>query len=81
MEPRCGRGVWQPGPEGKQDRKLATTILRDEAEGILAWMAEGERLRQRDGLGNAPESFNFEKERWQKNMDVIQQFVDERCSL
>jgi putative DNA primase/helicase len=68
-----------PVPKDKQDKKLAATILREEAEGILAWMAEGERLRQENGLGNVPESFNLEKEKWQKNMDAIQQFIDERC--
>ena len=52
-----------PVPKEKQDKQLARTILREEAEGILAWMAEGERLRQKEGLGEAPENFKLEKEK------------------
>ena len=70
-----------PIPKSKQDKKLADTILREEAEGVLAWMAEGERLRQLEGLGDAPRSFATEKEKWRKKMDVIQQFLDERYQL
>jgi P4 family phage/plasmid primase-like protien len=88
MIPADEQAVWNrvavvvfgnPVPRDKQDRKLAATILNEEAEGILAWMAEGERLRQKEGLGEMPESFKREKEKWQKKMDVIQQFIDERC--
>lgn len=68
-----------PVPKSEQDKKLADTILREEAPAILAWMAEGERLRQKEGLGDAPESFIAEKKKWRKKMDVIQQFVDECC--
>jgi putative DNA primase/helicase len=66
-----------PVPKGEQDKKLADTILREEAPAILAWMAEGECLRQKEGLGEAPESFVAEKEKWRKKMDRIQQFIDE----
>ena len=60
MIPADEQAVWNhvavvvfsnPVPRDKQDKKLAATILSEEAEGILAWMAEGERLRQEEGLG------------------------------
>lgn len=69
-----------PVPKSEQDKKLVEKILRNEASGILAWMAEGERLRQKEGLGEAPQSFIAEKEKWRKKMDVFQQFIDECCT-
>jgi putative DNA primase/helicase len=68
-----------PVPKDQQDKKLADTILRDEASAILAWMAEGEHMRQKEGLGEPPESFAAAKEEWRKKMDVIQQFIEECC--
>ena len=88
MIPSDEQAVWNrlavvvfsnPVPKANQDKKLAATILREEAEGVLAWMVEGERLRQQEGLGEAPQSFNLEKENWRTKMNLIQPFIDERC--
>jgi P4 family phage/plasmid primase-like protien len=87
MIPADEQAVWNrvaivvfgnPVPKEKQDKKLVRSILREEPEGILAFMVEGERLRQKEGLGDVPVTFKLEKEKWQKKMDVIQQYVDER---
>jgi phage/plasmid-associated DNA primase len=68
-----------PVPKSEQDKHLADTILREEAPSILAWMAQGEHLRQVEGLGEVPATFVAEKDKWRKKMDVIQQFIDECC--
>jgi putative DNA primase/helicase len=70
-----------PVPKEKQDKQLAVNLLRDEAEGIIAWMIEGETSRRKNesGIGAAPEGFENEKAKWQKRMDAIQQFIDECC--
>lgn len=67
-------------PIDKQDKSLRDTILRDEIEGVMAWMVEGERLRQTEGLGEAPDHFNEKKEHHHRNMDTLQQFIEEFCS-
>jgi P4 family phage/plasmid primase-like protien len=69
-----------PVPKSEQDKYLADTILREEAPAILAWMAQGEHLRQVEGLGEVPAIFVAEKEKWRKKMDVFQQFIDECCA-
>jgi phage/plasmid-associated DNA primase len=68
-----------PVPKKEQDKKLCETILRDEIEGVLAWMVEGEKMRQRDGLGEAPQQFREAKERHHDKMDTIKQFIAECC--
>ncbi len=63
-----------------QDKNLAARLLHEESEGILAWMVKGEELRRQDkGFGKVPDSFEAEKKKWQKRMDVVQEFIDDCC--
>jgi putative DNA primase/helicase len=70
-----------PVPKENQDKKLKETILKEEAEGIVAWAVRGELLRKEHGLGAAPEKFQQQKNQWMKRMDTIAQFVEECCEV
>jgi hypothetical protein len=48
------RSRLHPVPKDKQDRKLAENILREEAERILAWMAEASACSRKMGSETAP---------------------------
>ena len=54
--------------------------LKTEAEGILAWMAEGCQLWLRDGLGDPPE-VSEASAAWQAESDRFPAFLQERCVL
>lgn len=64
-------------PESERDAKM-TEKLFAEAEGILAWMVEGCRLWQSNGLG-IPPAVKKATEGYRSEMDVIAQFIEDRC--
>jgi putative DNA primase/helicase len=68
-----------PVPEEQQDKTLCETILREEIESVLAWMVEGERRRQTEGLRDVPAYFIEKKEEHRRRMDTLQQFLNECC--
>jgi putative DNA primase/helicase len=67
-------------PQERIDPHLADRILEEEAEGVLAWMVEGCRLWQREGLGN-PEAIREAQEEWRGENDPLRDFVADRCVL
>jgi putative DNA primase/helicase len=64
-------------PEWEADRSLATT-LRDEHEGILAWLVRGCLEWQQHGLGQPPEVTAATGE-YRAEMDVVARFIAECC--
>jgi putative DNA primase/helicase len=64
-------------PKDQIDKELPEKLL-SEAEGILAWAAEGARLWHAEGLGK-PAEVEAAKDKWREDMDQLGRFVDERC--
>ena len=52
--------------------------LQQEAEGILAWLVEGERLRQKEGM-EPPDAVKKATQDYRESQDLIGQFVREYC--
>ena len=63
--------------ERKRDKDLPEK-LKSEAEGILAWLVRGCLDYQTEGL-NPPESVIASTRGYQKDEDLINQFLDDRC--
>src|SRR5262249_28445616 len=63
----------------EQDRELGER-LASERSGILRWAVEGCTAWQRDGLG-APEDVRTATATYQADMDVLGDFLRERCRL
>ena len=64
-------------PEEKQDKHLEAK-LREEAGGILNWLLEGIARWKREGL-KAPRAVLFATDEYRGEMDVIGNFINERC--
>ena len=62
---------------GAQDKHLLSK-LRAEAPGILAWAVQGCLKWQQEGLG-MPEIVKAATESYREEMDIIGQFLEERC--
>lgn len=54
--------------------------LRAEYAGILRWMVEGCLKYQREGLAE-PDEFREARERYRADMDIVKQWLEERCEL
>jgi putative DNA primase/helicase len=63
--------------EAQQDRQLSAK-LRTELPGILAWAVQGCLAWLRDGLA-APDGVLMATAEYRSEMDLVAQFVDERC--
>ena len=63
----------------EQDHELADT-LRGEAAGILAWLVEGCRKWQDEGL-HAPALVESATNEYRTESDTMGQFIEERCTL
>lgn len=66
-------------PPEEQDRRLSEK-LREELPGILNWSLAGCRAWQREGL-TPPEEIKAATEIYRDEMDIIGQFIGERCLL
>jgi putative DNA primase/helicase len=64
-------------PEEKQDKHFELK-LREEASGILNWLLEGAARWKREGL-NAPKAVLAATDEYRGEMDVIGNFLKERC--
>lgn len=73
--------VHSPNPS-KDNEKLRDDHLKAklmlELPGILAWMVRGALWWQREGL-NPPPSVREAGEKYRREQDIIQDFIDERC--
>ena len=66
-------------PDEKQDKTLPAR-LRKELPGLLAWAVDGRLEWQLCGLG-IPDAVKRATEDYQSEMDIIGQFLDEKCFL
>ena len=66
-------------PEGERDKNLPEK-LKAEAVGILAWAIQGCLAWQRQGLG-APEEVKEATDNYREEMDVLGEFLKDRCRL
>lgn len=66
-------------PDAQQDKQLEAKLLA-EAPGILAWLVEGCRTWQRDGL-KPPAVVQVATKAYREEMDVLGQFITDRCVL
>lgn len=64
-------------PEEKVDKDLKYKLLR-EAPAILNWMTEGAYMWMQEGL-NMPEKLKNAGKTYRTEMDVIEQFIEEKC--
>lgn len=64
-------------PEEKVDKDLKYKLLR-EAPAILNWMTEGAYMWMQEGL-NMPEKLKDAGKSYRTEMDVIEQFIEEKC--
>ena len=60
--------------------KSLLSKLRGEAQGILAWLVEGFRRWQSEGLGDPPE-IAAASAAWQVESDRFPAFLDETCDV
>lgn len=66
-------------PPAQQNLKLPQ-LLKAEREGILAWIVEGCRLWRASGRLHPPEQVLLAVEDYREEMDVLGQFIAERCT-
>jgi putative DNA primase/helicase len=70
-------------PKGQNERKADHELLdklKLEAPGILAWLVRGCLLWQRDGL-NPPDCVKAATREYQKEEDLIERFLNDRCLI
>ena len=60
--------------------KALSQQLKDESEGILAWLVEGCLLWQKEGLDEPPEVTSA-NEGWRAEMDPLSEFLEDCCEL
>lgn len=66
-------------PDAEQDKDLGTRLLA-EASGILAWLVQGCRAWQRDGL-KPPAAVQLATDTYRADMDILGRFLADRCIL
>jgi putative DNA primase/helicase len=70
-------------PKQKNERQADPHLLdalKAEASGVLSWLVRGTLEFQRQGL-NKPERVRAATEQYQREEDLIQLFIDEKCVL
>jgi len=67
-------------PESNKKPNYWQTLLAKEASGILAWMVEGCRLWQEEGL-KAPKEIVDASAEYVDQQDQVQQFITDRCEI
>jgi len=67
-------------PNERQADKKLSEKLKKEASGILAWLVQGCLAWQKEGL-NPPKSVINATNEYQKEMDIIGQWIDEKCTI
>jgi putative DNA primase/helicase len=63
-------------PKHEQDRGLKDRLLKDEAEGILAWLVQGAKLWYEKGLPSS-KTVAAATEEWRASLDRVQDFLEE----
>lgn len=64
-------------PPEERDKRLGEK-LKKEADGILRWAVEGCLMWQREGL-NPPDVVRAATEEYKQEMDVLNEFLEDRC--
>lgn len=64
-------------PDDEQDKQL-TQKMRDEWPGILAWMVQGCRMWQQDGL-TMPSEIELATKDYRAEQDMMEEFLEECC--
>jgi putative DNA primase/helicase len=67
-------------PRGERDIKFRARVLMPEMSGILNWALDGLRAYQEKGL-QMPEKVKDSTEEYRADMDVIGQWIAERCEV
>jgi len=67
-------------PEGERDINFRERVLIPEMAGILNWALKGLRSYQQCGL-NPPEAVRAATSEYRKDMDLVGQWIGERCIL
>lgn len=67
-------------PRERQIPHLAERMVEEEGPAILAWMLEGCRLWQDEGLA-PPEAVVAKTRQYEDDEDILQQWIDEQCDL
>ena len=65
-------------PQEKRIKKLAKMLVKEEGEGILAWLIEGYLEWQRDGLSEPKKVLEAVKE-YRAEQDVVTAFLEQCC--
>ena len=81
------KGIWRrivkiPAPSdftGREDKDLRNKLL-SEAPQILGWLYEGYMMYQKEGL-QQPKAIVSATKDYKKDMDMVQQWVDEYCTI
>lgn len=67
-------------PKQEQDPALVEKLLKERA-GILSWAVAGCQAWQRAGRLNPPQKVQLAVDDYRREMDVLGQFIEERCQL
>jgi P4 family phage/plasmid primase-like protien len=67
-------------PKGEQDQELAEKIIREEAEGVLAWAVQGAMTWHLERL-SVPESMKADLADYRQDQDVLGEFIDARIEV
>ena len=68
-------------PPAQQDRHLLDRVLLPEAPGILAWLVQGCRRWQREGLDDVPAVVMAATADYQRDCDMLGPFLEDRCHV
>lgn len=71
----CGPTI----PEDARDELVASRILTQEVEGVLAWLVRGAMRYATDGFGQAPDVIVEATKSYEHENNTVLSFIDERC--
>ena len=66
-------------PQHEINRTLTEDILREEAEGVLAWLVEGARRYAEHGLP-VPAEIEERTKQWRREVGTMQRYIETQCT-